>query len=180
MALGGLALAAVVAVSIRFAVTLQSAGPAPAPAVVRGLRLQLAPDGVLTPSCGNSDGAAVDFSFHYLNDPADRLQGDRALLPGQPLERNLLVRLNTTLAQVLLPRRWEFSRQDTAYNAFTGGIFPTVNNDYDAMVSGHLLITSAGPSEMEGSIDVVLQSGRWVREPFKVRLKPRNPDLICG
>lgn len=55
-----------------------------------------------------------------------------------------------------------------------------MNSDYDAMVSGHLLITSAGPSEMEGSIDVVMQSGRWVREPFKVRLKPRNPGLICG
>lgn len=180
-----------------------TAGLAPAPAAVpapvavaRGLRLHLAPDGYATPSCGHNDGRAVDFSFHYLADPADALQGDKLLMQGAVaspadamtrtefqrllLERIFLVKVNTNLAEVLLPRRWEFSAQDIAGNAITGGIFPTVIGKPDSLVSGHLLITSSGATGMEGSVDVVLQSGRWIREPFKVFLKPRNPDLICG
>lgn len=164
--------------------------------VARGTRLHLAPDGYATPSCGHNDGRAVDFSFHYLADPADALQGDKLLMQGAAaspadamtrtefqrmlLERIFLVKVNTNLAEVLLPRRWEFSAQDIARNAITGGIFPTVAAKPDPLVSGHLLITSAGATGMEGSVDVVLQSGRWIREPFKVVLKPRNPDLICG
>ncbi len=190
--LGGIALVVLVVLA---AARDWRSQPAAAP-LARGLRLRLAPDGFATPGCANNDGPAVDFAFHFASDPSDALQGEKLLMPSMEsgpaeemsrkeyqrllLERNLMIKVNTTLSEVLMPRRWEYSSTDTARNAITGGIFPTVRGEYDAMVSGNLLITNIGAGVMEGSVDVILQSGRWIREPFRVDLKPRDVNLVCG
>ena len=99
------------------------------------------------------------------------------------LAREFNVRINSQIDVVKALGTWDtvgdISRIDLP-PSFSAWVYPTVQGLADGATAGEVIITQASPTDLEGHIDVVLESGRWVNESFTARLVPRRTGPMCG
>lgn len=97
--------------------------------------------------------------------------------------RSFNIRLNSHIDVVKARGIWDTIGSDSRFGlppSFSAWMSTTAEGGFDHATAGKVVIIKADAAELEGEIDLVMQSWRWVKQTFKVKVMPRNPLSICG